>query len=324
MESLQILKQEFPRPTLKLEEVRNPEDILKAVDFNVLNDIFDRISAKSKGTEPVTTSGHKVTPENVTFNVEREEAERNIKGSADIRRGKIYLVSEEKKRNSDFNMSDVLDLLTTLMHESAHVRGGYSHKSFMKNSLNYSDWKVGHTVRSGLSQTNAESSNIAGRTIKRAGLSLNEAVTENISHDVLHEYLTRTGNSTLLHDLTLSRDLEVGEYLQDRLFLAFIIEALSVRLEVHRDEIWKGFVQAYMSGNTDIHVLLDEIDAELGNTRYIQEIADIGADKSLSDASVDSYKTLLTHVKSEIKEAILKQIKMVLDVERFEDVLRLR
>jgi hypothetical protein len=125
-------------------------------------------------------------------------------------------------------------------------------------------------VRAGLEETTYDAE--SGDQIVK-GLSLSEAVTENISHEVMNEYLRRTGNEKYLRDSEYTYPVfNEGAYSLDRIVLGIVIDELASSLQVDEGLIWQGFVAAYMNGNTDLQSLLEDIQRELERTPAIAEL----------------------------------------------------
>lgn len=260
-------KEEFPRPTIALEDVRTPEEFLQAVDFNVLNDIFDTLIRRVEAEQPASVTGLRVSPERVTFDAKADShgQEMTAAGRSNVSSGKIALLWG-KNDASAHPAYNVLTLLGTLMHEATHVRGGYTARGRERGN----EFEV--TIRAGLRESRYNRANPHRNKI--IALSLNEAITEDISHEVLHEYLIRTGNSAFLNDPRLANELSNSEgYVLDRFVLATVIDALAREVGVPREEVWKGFVQAYMSGNTDVKELFADLERELKSDPNMTELA---------------------------------------------------
>lgn len=309
-------QERFPDPTIELEKVSTPEEFIKAIDFNVLNDIYDALAERSRDVGTSSTSGHRINPDKIEFTTCPEVADSiMVSGSADIENGSIEI--------SWIHTEDVtsryraISTLKTLAHESTHVRGGYLCESRHESGVS------GFVIRRGLWE------NVYQRGKEHikdeiVGVSLNEAVTEEISHEVLREYLRRTGHGEYFQDEALANELGIGAYAVDRFVLKFLVEALSQRLNVSQSDVWKGIVHAYMNGNQDISGLLAEVQSEVAATPHLAELITLGAERSFpGDDSVARLMDAAV-IRSDEAARAIRQVAGVLDGEKFQDVLGLR
>ena len=263
-----LLKPE--RPQLDLDQVTSPEEFLRAVDFGAINDIFDTLVEKSRDETKVSNTGHRVRPDHVFFVSTTGGQQRESDGRAWVNDGIIELMWEQ---DAGKPLDRTLFVLSTLMHEATHVRGGYAHENWIR-WVDFGD--IGEfdaqesMVRAGLEETTYDAE--SGDQIVK-GLSLSEAVTENISHEVMNEYLRRTGNEKYLRDSEYTYPVfNEGAYSLDRIVLGIVIDELASSLQVDEGLIWQGFVAAYMNGNTDLQSLLEDIQRELERTPAIAEL----------------------------------------------------
>lgn len=292
------------------------EQFLDAVDFKTLNDIFDTLVAKSHGEEGVNSTGYKIERARITFHenifTKLEDMELTTRGQADVETGKILITWDEK--DSREHKLKNLDYLHALVHEATHIRSG-----FVAGELNgNSSVKAG---RSGLLESYSEDEH---EYFLSFGTSLNEAITENLSHEVLSEYLLRTGNATYIKNPTLLNSISGGVYHTDRILFSVIVMSLSEALSVSRDEIWKGFVQAYMSGNQSVLELLGRIKLELSKSEEIAEMVTLlSSDTSLHGyVSTNAiYKVLDTNVK---RYEVYSKVSEPFDKKYLQNVLGIR
>lgn len=267
------------------------EQFLDAVDFKTLNDIFDTLVAKSHGDEAVSNTGHIIERERITFlenivHTKLEEGGLSARGQAMVHTGEIFMVWDGKDSREPKIKN--LDNLHVLVHEATHIRSGFAQGELRGNSL----VKAG---RMGLEDLYGEGD---PDKILAFGTSLNEAVTENLSHEVLSEYLLRTGNSSYLTSPELLNGISGGIYHVDRILFSIIAASLAESMGVSRDEVWKGFVHSYMSGNQDVLELLGRIRLELSKSQKIAEMVTLlSSDTSLHGfvSANEIYKALDTN-----------------------------
>lgn len=328
----------FQRPQLELEQVTTPEKFLKAIDFNAINDIFDDLARKASGESgEVHTTGHRVTPENISFDRPhflevlrlRKPEQKTLRGSADVPRGNIELTWDlkDRKRHEDYR---TVDLLRTLLHESAHVRGAYKSEGESRGSWDEGNMESETQSQIGLQKGTSRFSSQEGLVTDVQGVSLNEAITETIANDILPEYLTRTGNTGFLKDPRLLQELGPGAYIADRVLLQLVIEKLAEKFEVDRDLVWRGFVQAYMTGSTSLPELFADIYMALdygGNYEDFPIIRALGALRG-SDGAGHIYRIddVLDFIKNqpELQHTILNRLDHAVDTEKFGHALGLR
>lgn len=309
-------QERFPDPVIELEEVSTPEEFIRAIDFNVLNDIYDALAKRSRDAGMSSTSGHRINPGKIEFTPRLGAVDRIVtSGSADIENGSIEI--------SWVHTEDVtsryraISTLKTLAHESTHVRGGYKCESVHESGVS------GFVIRRGLSENvyQRDKEHIKDEIV---GVSLNEAVTEEISHEVLREYLRRTGHGDYLTDKALANELGIGAYAVDRFVLKFLIEVLSQQLNVSQSEVWKGIVHAYMNGNQDISGMLADVQSEVAATPCLAELISLGAERSFpGDDSATELMDAAIVGSVEAARAV-RQVGKVIDGEKFQDVLGLR
>lgn len=243
------------------DDIPTKEAFLERVDFQVLNEIFDKLKGK---VESVQTREHRVVPDSILF-IDKEDVEKHamegVGGRASVVEGRIKLVWKSSEGN---DTAENLTLLKTLIHESAHIRGGYveAHTDEWVTPLTL---KTEGNVRTGLNETifTIVDGKQQGELMGHA-LSLNEALTEEIAHDVFREYLLRTGNSGYLKNQALHTEIR-GSYFDDRVMLHVVVHALAKELGTSEEEVFRGFVHTYMSGSVELEELFRDIEAELAD-----------------------------------------------------------
>ncbi len=322
-------KEQFPLPIVALEDVKTPEEFLQAVDFNVINDIFDTLVRKAEDGQPVSITGNRISPELVVFGIptQPQDEKLTIDGSSNVSSGRISLIWGEHN-TSVHPAYRVINTLATLIHEATHVRGGYKTEEWERVGVHDASWAMGYILRTGLRESRSETNHDApDPRQEKIALSLNEAVTEDISHEVLHEYLVRTGNSTFLSDSNLARVLGDRQgYTLDRLVLATVIDALARELQVPRDEVWKGFVQAYMSGNTDVKQLLADIGRELEDDPNVAELVTfLASDQPLGEIGTLTEDSVIERIKiPDNAREVMDRVIDAFDAKKFKNALNLR
>jgi len=313
------------------EYISTPEEFLDAIDFKALNDIFDELILKSGGTENVNNSGHKVERDKIEVEpFMTRDGTKPYFGRATIDTGEIELIWIV------LNQKDIegkMHVLKTLVHEAVHVRGGYKCTkglAVLESDENLKIERVKHE-NIGLKQT---SSGFSAEVVDSGlgaisssalvlGVSLNEAVTENIAHEILSEYLIRTGDSGYLLEKKVLGFLGEGSYAVDRMILSIVIGALANELDISMEEIWKGFVKAYMQGDTDILDLMSEVESRLVNTPEISKVAmELAKGEALNDVDY-VFSDFSNEMDNQSRDALRKVLKPF-DKEHLQNVLGLR
>lgn len=282
-------KERFPRPVVALKDVKNSEDFLKAVDFNVLNDILDKLVDKSHGSEPAKNTGFLLSPDRITFAAFENDQKSDIYGKSHVRRGVVTLFCRDPQGDSPL-FPTALHLLHTLIHEGVHIRGGYRTESNQIGSR-IREHKNVTFEKIGFLEATTEEPLFEEPETTCVGWSLNEAVAEEIAIEVMQEYLRRTGASALLQPESMaSQAVGNATYLADRLVLVTVVTGLAERLGVSRDEIWKGIVREFMDGNTNTYELLDAISNEFEAHQPLSElVSDLAKDKALGTSGLSEY-----------------------------------
>lgn len=246
------------------ENISTPEQFLDAVDFETLNRIFDTLQRHSAHEEDIKSSGHRVTPENIEFKAPARDGESvySSQGSALPATGRI-LLKWDFPENQRIEPSELINVLSTLMHESAHIRGGYEHVTLTQDysSDDHRDWISTVQSKAGLEVTNREYRGVGvegTRHDKVYGLNLNEAVTEDIAHHVLKEYLIQTGNTSYLKDTSTLEKIGSGAYLLERMVLFCAIDEISKDTEVPASIVWNALVSAYMAGSSEVLGIMED------------------------------------------------------------------
>lgn len=326
----------FQRPRLELEQVTTPEKFLKAIDFNVINDLFDELTRKAAGGGETHVSGHHVSPENISFDRPhvlevlrlRTYEPRSLRGTTNVPEGSIKLTWDLKDSEKHQNYR-AIDLLRTLLHESTHLRGAYKSKESGRGSYEENNWEKEMQFQIGLQNAAVHASLQRGIETEVRGVSLNEAITETIAMDILPEYLIRTGNTGSLKDSRLLQELGPGAYIVDRVLLQLVIEKLAEKFEVDRDLVWRGFVQAYMTGSTSLQELFAEIYMALdydGDKDFPIARALVALERSDSAGHVHRIDDVLDFIKNQpqLQHTILDRLDHAVDTEKFGHALGFR
>lgn len=251
------------------ENVSTPEQFLNAIDFEVLNNIFDLLSAKSTKDTVRHNLGHRIEREKIHFVSKKtnEEVQLSRLGTARPYTGEIDLLWN-RDTVSPISPSTNIELLATLTHEATHVRGGYNHEIHASEFEN--DVYSSVTTTSVGVEKFFKTTGKYGESKKSFALNLNEAITEDIGREVLREYLIRTGNSSYLKDEKTLKEVGIGSYYNERLVFSCLLEVLSERFELPRDVLWKAFVHAYMNSSSEIIPLMLQMGETLERTEAIQ------------------------------------------------------
>jgi len=260
------------------DHISSPESFIKAVDFKVLNDIFDSLERKSGGAEKIRNSGHRIDPERISFTqglIVGDDEIADTRGTARISTGEIKIGWDFEEVES-LTPAESIDLLRTLTHESTHVRGGYKEGAWGPTNHGSEAMSSEFVGVVGLRKTQVnlivpyDPQHSITKVRGETGLNINEAVTENIGQEVLREYLIRTGNNSYLRDPDVQRI--IGSYTPERLALSAVIAVLADKLEVDPANLWQSLVQAYMSGSQPIINTFREIQEVLNADPDIREL----------------------------------------------------
>lgn len=287
------------------ENIKTPEDFLEAIDFDTLNTIFDELIEKSGGMESVQNTGYRVSKEKIFFYPELNKIELgdySIAGEANVSGGSIKL-TWEIPTGEKITPAIVLNKLRTLAHEATHIRGSRSEErgEFVTKD-EYKSWTRKGNINTGLKTLLFEIRSNRPTDELKIGENLNEAVTENIGQSVLREYLIRTGNGVYLNDKLVLDEIGTGSYALERISLECVQLAMSQILDLPIDVIKKSFVHEYMSGNTQLMRLFEEIGeimTHLPNIKkiYLDLIKNIDLNENESFSSIlDSLKLDIVHV----------------------------
>ncbi|MDB5264469.1 MAG: hypothetical protein JWN64_40 [Parcubacteria group bacterium] len=305
---------ESKQVTGDFDKASTPEEFIQSVDFNAINSIFDSLIKKAGGADRVNVSGHDVSPTRISFDVsDNGEGFYVTAGEAKVYSGEIALEwpSTVQQSRAQRNIS----LLKSLLHESAHIRGAYTEQLERMEGGEISE----ATVRHGLWERHVTNTGTDSQT----ALSLNEAVTEDIAHEVLREYLIRTGNSSYLTDPAILERLAMGAYVNDRLALSVIIQVIANETKVDKDQVWKGIVRAYMSGNDDLHKLFSDIETTIQENPRAQDVLTM----LKSDTRIDHYlpiNSLYSVVDDPLEQLeVMKRVIKSFDSEQYRNVLGL-
>lgn len=262
------------------ENISSPEEFIAAVDFTVLNTIFDEMIAKSGGEGEVQNSGHKIDPSKISFKKDLKEipAEGKVVGRAIVERGEIELVWDYPE-HSRVRPEKIIKLLATLAHEATHVRGSYVHEIVESPSgvtvKGSDDAILKLEMKTGVEEIQGSSTLPGSYTYSYSysGTSLNEAITENIALEVLREYLLRTGNSGYLADKHTHTEMGSGIYILERLAFNAVVSAFAEELHLSKEEVWRAFVHAYLRGNIEVLDMMREFGKILSTTPEIDLLA---------------------------------------------------
>lgn len=313
---------------------QTPEAFMESVDLEVLNGIFDELVRKSEAATGVRNTGHRLERRNIIVapgatKIDGEESE--DLGSANISQGTIAVAWDSAAAPAEA----ALKAYTTLVHEAAHIRGGSAHDKWDRVAEGRKGFEVGHSIVRGVRQSRYEGS-MLGRTERDSFLSMNEAITDALSHEVLVEYFRRTGTSKYLSDAASVRALNKGTgYPIDRFALEVLMKALAKRLDVSRDDIWRGFVQAYMSSSVELWGLLHEIEITLAEDSNASALLVLlSKDKSIGAQGDEAVEKALSTIrkgdgrqKGSHTEDALALLEVALEPfsnERLQNVLKLR
>lgn len=257
----------FPRAIGNIEEVATPEEFLKAVNFEELNAILHTLAKRSgiQHTRDITPSDVSFTESLQDYAHEGSGPGTHVGGAADPLHYKIKidwndLVAMKEK----YAMTAPLGLLAleSLLHEAVHLYSFHEMSRVVPEGAD-EDAPVS-TVRRVFGYQEQDFTIEGTPGISTANVSFNEAVTEQLALQVFDEYLTRTGDRSLLKKYPeASKEISTATYANDRMLLNATIDALARRLEVDRDLIWKSFVQGYIFKEERPRKVLVRIASEL-------------------------------------------------------------
>jgi hypothetical protein len=297
---------------IALENAKTPEEFLSAVNFEEINHIFDILISRIGHDVQHYSTGHRVVKEKISFVPNfTEDGKATFNGKCDVETGEIIIVWDTSAHN---DLADKIYLLKVLIHESTHVRAG-----FYYGTEKYNQESFPRFMRSGINEIwqSSEDSTV------EIGTSINEAITENISHEVLHEYLVREGYSGYMKQSDVRSELMMGSYTTDRVVLSLIIDALARIIETPRENVWVDIVSTYLSGSQDIKSFFDMIQNELESEKELDTIIPLMlSGKSLEDLNIDA--TLFHIAKKEDAEKAFDRVMFAFDKDYIENVLKLR
>lgn len=303
--------------------MEKPQEFLDRVDFKTLNSIFDRMQVKTHSDPANLAQGHTIDPKKIVFRyIDRwhlTPAEQDsTEGNANIETGEITLLVPDN--HSERGVPRGLMMLQSLIHEATHVRGGYSleHHTPIPNTdevrtLETQVFRIGVQEEIQWGQT---------KEMRRYGFSLSEAITENIAHEVLIEYLTRTGNTSYVKDERMMRSLSSGYYVPDRFVLEVLIKKLATDVQIPQVVVWKSLVSAYMSNMYTVTNIVRDISTEVS----LLPIRDLLL-KSQSHAGIESLRdeALSQAIPTEREqEEVAHMIRESINVKSLQDALGLR
>jgi hypothetical protein len=202
-------------PTVGLQEVQTPEDFLNAVDWNLLNNLLDKLELRSGKSKKEIQKSRRIQKRLVTISSKPERESYGVtRGDGKSIRLYWHPIAQ------DVSNIGVL-ALGTLIHEAVHVRATRSRR---------------HTTR-GLSR-------IPFWNLKKVAGALNEGVTEMIAQEILHKYLSEIGLTSLLDET------EKGVYAEERICLALLMNSIAHNTGVEQDAVWGAFVREYFNGSS--------------------------------------------------------------------------
>lgn len=304
------------RSTLSLEQVQSPEDFLLAVDFRTLNSLLDDLSRKSSFRRSTIGQDSIIFAETGPTD-DDDESEFGIAGRANQKNRTITFYWDFLSKIAKSHIG--VHALHTLIHEATHLQSFFELRDREVKGGDGSLIQSSFRMRMGVGEASFDS--LEDDLPHKIAKSLNEAITETLSIELLNEYLRRTGESEKLDTLGIARDLSTQSYVHDRLVLSMVIDALAKRMEVDRDTIWKGFIEAYMNGSDQVIDLMVQV------CRELPEPIDSLTYELLKDKSLDrtlSFSQLRERfgATAEYEEA-LKRVLYAFDTKHVKDVLRL-
>ncbi len=261
------------------ETAKTPEEFLNAIDFSELNAIFDSLIRKIGPDTTRYSNEHRVEKKKITFIPKlSEEGIATFQGRCNIFTGEIEIVWDPSIYS---DTGENINMLKTLIHETCHIKSGF----LMITTKDEHGEVKSEFNRNGVEEYwhTPEVDHLY------VGTSLNEAITENISDEVLFEYLIRTGDSESLSRPEVLAELGYGSYVPDRILLSMVIDALARVLEIPRDTMWKGIVSAYLSGSTEFYTLFRDIQEKLIGEEVYKLLPLITSEKSLKVLQLDNY-----------------------------------
>lgn len=242
-----------------LERVATPEEFLDAVDFDALNDIFSTILKKSGEDSPETRH---LSRNSISVDMSSLESPSGAVEPAlahrETRTITLYWKEVEKAHGGDPAIPIGVMALQILIHEMTHLYSrevSWPDSPVAQRGQEHVGFGLADYIRPKRRRKN-------DKRLSRAAESLNEAVTEEVALEAFSEYLRRKGQGALLKNENI-QSLAGRGYTGDRIIFNTVVDALAKKLEVHRDMVWRGFVQEYMNGNTQAIELVRDVVEEL-------------------------------------------------------------
>lgn len=231
-------------PEPGLEHAQKPEEFLKVIDFDTINEIYDTLLRKSGEFSP--EKGH-INQQAITIDVSPQEGSPDgvepCVAHRESRTITMYWEAVQAAHGGDPKIPVGIMALQMLLHEITHLRSRetqWKESPYVQNRRTQKH--VGYGLADYIRHRNSKVHQVTAE-------SFNEAVTEEISLEVLAEYLRRKGLGGFLKDEDIQSIASRG-YTGDRIILHTVIDEVAKQLKVGRDQAWRGFVQEYFNGNT--------------------------------------------------------------------------
>ena len=264
-----------------LETAKTPEEFLATIDFAELNRIVSTLRQRS-GVEKEYSE---ITSD--TFKFEPVEVIKDDRGRIVTIEGRRAIGSRDVVLGWEEGVPDTvrnLRALRTLIHESLHDQTSAS-----EDEIEYLSETDPRNLRSGqvtpsMKNGYAELQHKEGESYYRQNTPLNEAMTETLALEILHTYLERTGQQTLLNK-EVQNEIDVN-YFEDRVVLQIVVQALTERLKIEdTNHVWQGFVRGYFSQEAMPTKIIDMIHAEIwsGNPLVSRLVSELSTGKSIQD-----------------------------------------
>lgn len=272
-----------------LDQVTNAEEFLGALDFELINSLFDTLQEKS-GLE--TEHRARISRDDITLRDKFKIHDLVVAGSLQP----ASLVSERREVGPRgvitgawatakisayaYNIPVWQAALKTVIHESAHF---ISFQKEATSSKEQKDREWNDTIKN-FDQipagTLTDFSKIGFQELKEVkerdesmmpkftifGKAFNEAVTEKLALEVTQEYMRSKGLKEVQGTDPNGKEIPTGSYPGERKMLEAVIVSISNALEVSREQVWRAIIREYFSGEEGLEKFSNHIAEALMQT----------------------------------------------------------
>lgn len=272
---------------------RNKKDLLEEVNFELLQNIFKRISDKS-----MALSGERnFVDKSKIVVINTATAEETAK--YDLTKNEIVIrynwVEREAKRA---NVDPALYFLKVLCHEEVHATA----KRECETRLSSGKTIPSSKIKGGYMQHKVRD----GQTLFRL---FDEGVTEKLSREVIMEYCKSAGvDAKELEEFFLSKPTETP-YGTSVLFVDFLIKKISDIADVDEKTVWEAIIRGQRQGEDLLSKEFKSLFREIADFDFLHRLANANSDYDL----IQLMSEMVTSKKSYfdlLKEKIIYLLKL--------------